>query len=57
MSFKIIAISAFTAYDNITYTILPEPTPISCLLLAISFSLLHRRKIAASEPVLNQLES
>jgi hypothetical protein len=46
-----------TAYDNITYTLLPEPTPISCLLLAMSFPLSHRRKIAASKPALNQLES
>jgi hypothetical protein len=57
VSFQVIAVGIFTGYDNITYTILPEPTPISCLFLAISFPILNRRKITASKPPSNQLES
>jgi hypothetical protein len=56
-SFQLSVVDRGTGYDNITYTILPEPTPISCLLLAISFPLLHRRRIPAFETPSNQLES
>ena len=45
-SFKVEVDAVSAAYDNISYTILPEPSQISCLIAGASFFVMRRRATA-----------